>query len=126
LSLSLQVSYLTPGFCLIKYAQENKNPPILKSLYDFLIKGGPESGLKILKNMYYDTALTAGPYALKALQEFAGPSRIVFGSDFPFAKKLAPIVAKDSRKYFDFSEEEFEAVDNKNCLELFPHMGNTI
>lgn len=41
------------------------------------------------------------------------------------AKKLAPIVAKNSRKYFDFSEEEFEAIDNKNCLELFPHMGNT-
>jgi predicted TIM-barrel fold metal-dependent hydrolase len=74
--------------------------------------------------MYYDTALTSGPYALKALQEFAGPSRIVFGSDFPFAKKLAPIVAKNLRKYFDFSEEEFEAIDNKNCLELFPHMKN--
>ena len=98
----------------------------LKSLYDFLIKGGPESCLRILKNMYYDTALTSGPYALKALQEFAGPSIIVFGSDLSFAKKLAPIVAEDSRKYFDFSEEEFETVDNKNYLELFPHMGNTI
>lgn len=120
------IPYLAWRIALIKYAQENKNPPILKSLYDFLIKGGPESGLKILKNMYYDTALTSGPYALKALQEFAGPSRIVFGSDFPFAKKIAPMVAKNLRKYFDFSEEEFEAIDNKNCLELFPHMGNTI
>ncbi len=71
--------------------------------------------------MYYDTALTSGSYALKALQEFAGPSRIVFGTDFPFAK-VAPIVAKNSRKYFDFSEEEFEAIDNKNCFELFQHL----
>lgn len=117
--------YLAWRIALIKYAQENKKTPILKTLYDLLIKGGPESGLRILKDMYYDTALTSGPYALKALQEFAGPSRIVFGSDFPFAK-VAPIVAKNLRKYFDFSEEEFEAIDNKNCLELFPHMEKTI
>jgi len=115
------IPYLAWRIALIKYAQENKKLQILKSLYDLIIKGGPESGLKILKNMYYDTALTSSPYALKALQELVGPLRIVFGSDFPFAK-VAPIVAKNLRKYNDFSEEEFMAIDNKNCLELFPNL----
>ncbi len=50
--------------------------------------------------MYYDTALTSGPYALKALQEFAGPSRIVFGSDFPFAKKNSPHSGKEFKEIF--------------------------
>jgi predicted TIM-barrel fold metal-dependent hydrolase len=115
------IPYLAWRIALIKYGQENKKTPILRSLYDLIIKGGPESGLKILKNMHYDTALTSSPYALKALQEFAGPLRIVFGSDFPFAK-VARIVAKNLRKYNDFSEEEFMAIDNKNCLELFPNL----
>ncbi len=48
---------------------------------------------------------------------------IVFGNDFPFAK-VASIVAKNLRKYTEFSEEEFEAIDNMNCLELFPHLGH--
>ena len=89
---------------------------------DFLIKGGPESGLKILKKMYYDTAITSSPYALKAMQEFVGPSQIVFGSDLPFSQKIAPMLAKDLRKYTGFSEEEFEAIDYKNCLALFPQL----
>lgn len=115
------IPYLAWRVALVKYAQENKKPPLLKSLYDFIIRGNPESGLKILRSMYYDTALTSSPYALKALQEFVGPSRIVFGSDYPFAK-LAPIVAKNLRKYTDFSDEDFETVDYKNCLELFPRL----
>ncbi len=47
---------------------------------------------------------------------------IVLGNDFPFAK-VVPIVAMNLRKYIEFSEEKFEAIDYKNCLELFPHLG---
>lgn len=115
------IPYLAWRLALIEYGHENKKPPILKSLYDFIIKGGPESGLKILKDMYYDTALTSSPYALKALQEFAGPGRIVFGSDFPFAK-VSSLVTNNLRKYNDFSAEEFKLIDYKNCNELFPQL----
>jgi len=113
------IPYIGWRLALVKYVQKNKKPPILKSMYEFLVKGGPEAGLQVLRDMYYDTATTTSPYALKAMQEFVGAGRIVFGSDFPF-DKIAPIVAKNLRKYTNFSEEELEAIDYGNCFDLFP------
>jgi len=108
---------------MIKYAQKNKKSPVLRALYDFLIKGAPEAGLNVLKKMYYDTALTSGPYALNTLNEFVGTSQIVFGSDFPMAK-VSPIVAKNLDKHPGFTEQDHEKINYKNCHELFPHIGN--
>jgi hypothetical protein len=113
--------YLAWRIALSKYAGKEARPSMLRMLYDFVIAGGPVSGLNILKNMYYDTALTASPYALRAMQEFVGSSQIVFGSDLPFAEKVAPIANKDLRNYTGFSAEDFKAIDYNNCLELFPH-----
>jgi predicted TIM-barrel fold metal-dependent hydrolase len=115
------IPYLAWRIALSKYAGKEAKPSVLRMLYDFVIAGGPVSGLNILKNMYYDTALTASPYALRAMQEFVGSSKIVFGSDLPFAEKVAPIANKDLRNYTGFSAEDFEAIDYHNCLELFPH-----
>jgi predicted TIM-barrel fold metal-dependent hydrolase len=118
------VPYLAWRIALIKYAQENKKPLLLRSLYDLIIKGGPESGLRILRSMYYDTALTSSPYALSALYEFVGPAKIVFGSDYPFAK-MASIVAKNLEKFEGFSNKDLNSVYHLNCLELFAHLRNT-
>jgi len=41
-----------------------------------------------LKSLYYDTALSASPYALRSLQELVDPSHILFGSDYPFAREF--------------------------------------
>ncbi len=113
------IPYLAWRMALIKYAQENRKPPLLNALYDFIIKGNPDTGLNLLRSMYYDTALTSCPYALKALQEFVGPWKIVFGSDFPFAN-VASVVTKNLSRYNNFSDEDFKLIDNKNCCELFP------
>lgn len=102
--------YLAWRLSLISYAQKDKKPPILRSLYDFLVKGAPEKGLKQLKNMYYDTALTTGGYALNSLNEFVGTSRIVFGSDFPYAK-VSPIVTKNLDNHPAFSNEDYKNID---------------
>ncbi len=118
------IPYLAWRLALIQYAQENTKPPLLKSLYDFIIKGGPESGLNILRRMYYDTALTSSPYALSALCEFAGSSHIVFGSDYPFAQ-TASIVAKNLEKYDGFSQDDLQAIYRRNCLNLFPDIGQS-
>jgi len=115
------IPYLAWRIALTKYARKETRPPVLRMIYDFVIEGGPESGLKILRNMYYDTAITSSPYALRAMQEFVGSSQIVFGSDLPFSEKVASMVTKDLRKYTGFSEEDFKAIDYNNCLELFPH-----
>ena len=116
------IPYLGWKIALTQYIQENKKPPIMRTLYDFLVKGGPETGLVKLKNMYYDTALSSGKATLKALGEFAGSKRIVYGTDFPFGAKFASLALKDLRKYEEFLEEDFEAIDHKNCFDLFGHL----
>jgi len=116
------IPYLAWRIALSKYVKKESRPSILRMIYDFVIDGGPETGLKILKEMYYDTALTSRPYALKAMQEFVGSSQIVFGSDLPFAQKVAPMVAKDLEKYEGFTDEELNAVEYENCLKLLPSL----
>jgi 6-methylsalicylate decarboxylase len=37
-----------------------------------------------LRNLYYDTALSANPHTLAALSSFAPASHILFGTDYPF------------------------------------------
>ena len=58
-----------------------------------------------------------------AINHNPGPAKIVFGSDFPFAK-MASILTNNLRKYSDFSEEEFDLIDKKNCTDLFPLLIN--
>jgi 6-methylsalicylate decarboxylase len=116
------IPYLAWRIALSKYSNKESKPSILRMVYDFMIEGGPITGLNILKNMYYDTALTASPFALKALQELVGSSHIVFGSDLPFADKVAPMVAKDLEKYEGFNEEDIKAIHYENCHSLFPSL----
>ena len=118
------IPFLAWRMALIQYGQKGKKTPILRTLYDLMVKSAPETGLYIIRKMYVDTGLTSGPSALKALKEFPGPSRIVFGSDFPFAK-VAPIVAKNLSKDGDFTDAELESIYNGNCQKLFPQFSIT-
>ena len=52
-------------------------------------------------------------------EEFFGPSKIVFGIDYPFAANQAPFVTKDFEKYDGFSEKDFDAINYLNSFELF-------
>ena len=71
--------------------------------------------------MYFDTANVSGDYAVKSLQQFAGPEQIVFGTDLCISK-LAPIITKNLEKDGDFSEEEYNQLSYGNCLKLFPQL----
>ena len=42
---------------------------------------------QVLRRCFYDTALIAEPAALRAVATMAGPGRMVFGSDWPFAAR---------------------------------------
>ena len=103
----------------IEYGQKAKKTPVIRALYDFLIKGKPDKGLRHLKKMYYDTALVSGKYALQTLQAFATSKNMVFGSDLSI-NKLAPIVTQNLDKDGEFTGEEFNDLSFKNCLKLFP------
>jgi 6-methylsalicylate decarboxylase len=45
----------------------------------------PADLLENFRSFYFDTALSSGPALLRALQNFALPGHILYGSDFPYA-----------------------------------------
>jgi len=118
------IPYIGWRLAWINYGQKDKRiRGMLRGFYDLFVKDGPETGLNILKkgNMYYDTALVSGDSAIKALHAFAGSSRIIIGSDFPFLGAMGgSIVLKNLKKYSGFSKKDFEAIEYNNCLGLFP------
>jgi predicted TIM-barrel fold metal-dependent hydrolase len=116
------IPYIAWRIALSKYVKKETRPPVLRMIYDFAVKGGPITGLNILRNMYYDTALSTSPSALKAMHELVGSSHIVFGSDLPMAEKVAPLAAKDLEKYEGFNADDLNAIENENCLNLFPSL----
>jgi len=74
-----------------------------------------------LKSLYYDTALSASPYALGSLQELADPSHMLFGSDYPFAPEMATSLTIYGLNSFDgFAEKKLRGITRENALGLFP------
>ena len=87
-----------------------------------VMPGSPEKDLLIEKfrRFYFDTALASSPFALPSLKAFADPSRILFGSDFPYAPGGA---AEEFTSTLDasplLSEAEHAAINHVNAAELF-------
>ena len=74
-----------------------------------------------LKRLYYDTALSASPYALRSLQELVNPSHILFGSDYPFVPEIITRMTISGLNKFDgFDEKKLRGINRENALDLFP------
>jgi predicted TIM-barrel fold metal-dependent hydrolase len=74
-----------------------------------------------LRSLYYETASTTAPYALRCLQELAGPTHILWGSDLPFVygeRLQAEVEHWDA--YDGFDETARSAIEEGNALRLFP------
>jgi len=77
-----------------------------------------------LNSLYYDVALSAYPYALRSLLEAADPSRILFGSDYPFAPPVMTSKNVEGLLVYDgFDESNIKAIERNNALSLFPRFG---
>ena len=88
------------------------------SLLDYLLY---TDTINDLKSLYYDTALSASPYALRSLQELVAPAHILFGSDYPFAPEMAISLTIYGLNSFDgFDEKELSEINRENALDLFP------
>jgi len=84
---------------------------------------GPPYVLERLRRFWYDTALASSRHVLAALHAVADPSRILFGSDWPYAPET---VTRASIMPFD-GESESECASRheqyrRNALELFPRL----
>jgi hypothetical protein len=51
----------------------------------------PEGVAAAFKQMYFDVAQATHPAPLRALMEIADPDKVMFGSDFPFARNLGVV-----------------------------------
>jgi predicted TIM-barrel fold metal-dependent hydrolase len=84
-----------------------------------------------LRGLYYDVAEICAPSSLKALMEIADPSRILFGSDFPFSRHRNP--AQDVRdtiagfEAFDsWDAATRRGIEHDNALRLLPRLAKAI
>ena len=85
----------------------------------------PRGVLAYLRRLYYDTALSPSPYAMKPVMDLAGPTQIVFGSDYPYA---APNVVAAEVRELDgldvFDAVTRPAMEETNALALFPRLAS--
>jgi predicted TIM-barrel fold metal-dependent hydrolase len=86
------------------------------------VEAAPRGALSYLREMYFDTALSASPWALPALLDFAGPDRVLLGTDFPFVQP--PAVEEQSGALEEFLDSRQpgvrSAIESGNALTLFP------
>ncbi len=77
---------------------------------------GVDALMDAFGRFYLDTAISSGPAAIPSLKAFADPSRIVFGSDFPYAPggPDEPFTALLDTNVL-FSPAEHAAIDHANA-----------
>lgn len=87
-----------------------------------LLKGWSEERILAgIRSFWFDTALSPSRQTMGCLKEVAEPSRILFGSDWPFApaaitaKSIAALNAPDF-----LGNAERRAIERDNALSLFP------
>jgi predicted TIM-barrel fold metal-dependent hydrolase len=86
-----------------------------------MLPGIPQGVLTYLKQLYYDTALSVNPNALRSLQALVDASHILFGSDYPFAPEVAVSLFVQGIQNFDgFDEQTRKAIERESALALFP------
>src|SRR5262245_14005823 len=83
----------------------------------------PQGAMAYLRRFYYETALTTAPTALSSLRELADPSRILYGSDNPFAPEW--LIQEKNQELQDFSPFDapaLAAIERSNAFALFPRL----
>jgi 6-methylsalicylate decarboxylase len=114
----------TVPFLVYRMSAMNNRPIVAENLPG----GSVASALNLL---YYDVAECAAPGPLKCLMEIADPSRVLFGSDFPFSRHRTP---KDDvrshisefEKFGDWDPATRRAIESGNALKLFPRLAKVI
>ena len=96
-------------------------------LIPHIAEKAPKGAIAYLKRLYYDTAMSATPYALCALRELVDPSHVLFGSDNPYLpeREIAEMV-EGLETYPSFDAAARAAIDRDNALELFPRLRSAV
>jgi predicted TIM-barrel fold metal-dependent hydrolase len=87
----------------------------------------PEGVAAYLGRLYYDVAQSAAPLSLRALLEVADPSRILFGTDYPFARNAEKVMTdtiKGLTSFDGFDAALRRKITHDNARVLFPRFAN--
>ncbi len=119
------VPYLAWRISILEYRQRDKVKK-MRSLYDLILrKQGPAAGLRLLKNMYYDTTAVTTPSSLRTLMELLDLTHIVLGTDLGAAPRLmASLVLSDLKSFDGFSEDDLRTIARTGALDLFPRLSS--
>lgn len=101
--------------------------PVLAGRIFGLARNRPELAARVpngvmaeLKKLYYDVVGIGTRGAFAALKEIADPSRILFGTDFPFWSPHETIAALAD---LGLSASDLKAIERGNALSLLPNLG---
>ncbi|MFB7652947.1 MULTISPECIES: amidohydrolase family protein [unclassified Streptomyces] len=88
---------------------------------------GLDDSSPYFRKLFYDTALSPAPQAMKSVRELAGTEHILFATDWPFTSALF-LAAGDPAPQLDetFSPTERLAVERSNALAQFPALAARI
>lgn len=74
--------------------------------------------IAMLSRQLYDTALSANAYIFDALMRLAGPQRILFGSDFPFAPEDTTTASLKGLRSLQLDPEHLQRIERTNAVGL--------
>jgi predicted TIM-barrel fold metal-dependent hydrolase len=80
----------------------------------------PAAMMAGLRTFYFDTALTGGGPTLALLRQFAGPGKLLFGSDWPYAPGNSAEYFTQALDELSLPDEEAFAINRGTAQELFP------
>lgn len=89
------------------------------------IAGGEQRGsaAEMFRRMYWDTALAASDPVLRLLQDVAGTTQVLFGTDFPYLRRdLAVASSQRLLQSVALTDAERSAVLGGNASRLFPRL----
>jgi hypothetical protein len=88
------------------------------------MRAATEDAFELLRGLYYDTALSANPTVLSALQRLVPASRVLLGTDYPFAQEIGVRYALNGlAAYEGFSEAEGAMIESGTALALGHRLG---
>ncbi len=92
-----------------------------------LVQRAPKGGSAYKRSLFYDTALSANPHALRSLAEIVGPEHVLFGSDYPFAPELATDMQVSGLNAYDgYSNADRRQVERSTALALLPSVASRL
>ena len=85
-----------------------------------MMRAATEDVFELLRGLYYDTALSANPTVLGALQRLVSASHVLLGTDYPFAQEIGVRYSLDGLAAYEaFGEVEHEMIESGTALALF-------